>query len=1057
MSTAVAPPSKKSAPAPAKMKKPSVPLMQTNGNTVKAAVTATASGAGPSSSPSTAAKRLPGQAPPTPVSTSAASATTAANSTTHGRPARRQQRISTRTGTADGVATKRTMKEFPEPYVVKQSHILKKYRKCPPSLKVHLHPTHFRFDQQDGSFSYHSEMRIFMEHLQKGTVPHDMVEEFRKAEVPFYDGWLIVRVVDHRSSTTAAGSVNGANDGEKAFSIHNYTQYITPSPYAPYPTKEQASHRSPQVRQSANDASTGKDTASETPSDATVEAQPKANSSQPRTFTVALRPTNLSRHMDLVVDAMAPDPKLLNRKQSTANINGRTPASSVPPQTPLSGVPSTPAGDKGPPAKKLKMKIEAKDLLEYEARTINATALPIYLDPVTSLEEVEALIAALTDPFYDTLPPSPKSRKRTVAELAADDAYAKEQERFMLIMDERTAAGNGTSTAAAAVDAQAGGALFQPRFEKFNALDSIKRELAERKQRDKERQMQEDETRRASQEQQAEVRRRNEQMRQREQTQREQRQMQEAAHRQAVQQQVLSTRNQGLQAQQQAQQQAGGIPPNMQGRMMAPAQTSSPIIRQGTPQHAASSPVVNNLNAGTQGLTATQAAGSPARPGSAVQHAHPGVAMARGASNQGAPSRNGTPQIPNSTPGMPNATPVMRQPTPAHSMSQASPHASMMAPTPQMAQAQATGMAQGQIPNGMQGQQLTPQQMAEISRQRMMQQQLMAHIQAQQMAQKQQAHRAAMAASPAQGTAQYNAGLAEHAKQRMQHLQQQGQGQSSPTPNHSQMTSQPQQQGMNINLAQPTQIMQRNQAMQQQAQHQAGRGNNGGQMMGNPGGQQQIPQQQQGAGQPGAGAGQTGPQQQRPMNLPPQMHQVFQGLCNQFHARCLQQLAQQRYNGNIAMISHQEQQEAGIFARKAAYAEMQKRVFAAHQQQQGTAGGGTTGVNQAQLQALVQHQQHQQMQMQMAQMQGQAGGGGMGMNVNMTMNGMQGLGQQGGGGGGGVNQGRANGNGMQQMHHYQQQLNAMQRQTQAQQAVQAAASAQQQQQNQGAANGGGGG
>ncbi|RMZ76104.1 hypothetical protein DV737_g4981, partial [Chaetothyriales sp. CBS 132003] len=792
MSTAVAPPSKKpAAPAPAKMKKPSVPLVQTNGNTVKAAAaSAAAAGAGPLSSPSpsaaAAAKRFPGQAPPTPVSASAV----------------------TRTGTADGVAAKKTMKEFPEPYVVKQSHILKKYRKCPPSLKVHLHPTHFRFDQQDGSFSYHSEMRIFIEHLHKGTVPHDMVEELRKADVPFYDGWLIVRVVDHRSASAAAHSANGANDGDKAFSIHNYTPYLTPSPG--------------------------------TPSDAaTVEARPKPNNnSQPRTFTVALRPTNLSRHMDLVVDAMAPDPKLLNRKQSTAT-------------------------------SKVKMRIDAKDLLEYEARTVNATALPIYLDPVDSLEEAEALMAALTDPFYDTMPPSPKSRKRTVAELAADDAYAKEQERFMLIMDERTAAGNGSGTAAAAVDAQAGGALFQPRFEKFNALDSIKRELAERKQRDKERQMQEDETRRASQEQQAEA----------------------------------------LQAQQQAQQQASGIPPNMQGRMMAPAQTSSPVIRQGTPQHAASSPLVNSLNSAAQGLGAAQSAGSPARPGSAVQHAHPGVAMARGPSNQGAPSRNGTPQIPNSTPGMPNATPVMRQPTPAHSMSQASPHANMMAQTPQMAQVQAA----------------------------------------------------------------YNATVAEHTKQRMQHLPQQPQG--SPTPNHNPMATQ----------------LQQAQMMQQQAQHQAGAANNSVQIIGNP----------------GAGAGQSGgPQQQRPINLNLQMQQLFQGLCTHYHTRFLQQRVQQHYNGNMAMISPQDQQEASIYARKMATTDMQNRVR-----------------SRAQLQALMQQQQ----QMQMAQMQGQAGGG---MGIN-------------------------------QMLHYQQQLSAMQRQAQVQQAAQAAAAAaaaqQQQQQNQGAASSGGGG
>ncbi len=46
-----------------------------------------------------------------------------------------------------------------------------------PSLIIYLHPTHFRFDQQDGSFSYSSPMKFIFEHLKSQTVPHDMIEE----------------------------------------------------------------------------------------------------------------------------------------------------------------------------------------------------------------------------------------------------------------------------------------------------------------------------------------------------------------------------------------------------------------------------------------------------------------------------------------------------------------------------------------------------------------------------------------------------------------------------------------------------------------------------------------------------------------------------------------------------------------------------------------------------------------------------------------------------------------------------------------------------------------
>ena len=68
------------------------------------------------------------------------------------------------------------------------SYVLKKFAKSPPSLIVHLHPTHFRFEQQDGSFPYNSEMKVIIEHIRSGTVPHDMMEELLRAGVRFYEG-----------------------------------------------------------------------------------------------------------------------------------------------------------------------------------------------------------------------------------------------------------------------------------------------------------------------------------------------------------------------------------------------------------------------------------------------------------------------------------------------------------------------------------------------------------------------------------------------------------------------------------------------------------------------------------------------------------------------------------------------------------------------------------------------------------------------------------------------------------------------------------------------------
>lgn len=76
------------------------------------------------------------------------------------------------------------------------SYILKKYAKAPPSLIVHLHTTHFRFEQQDGSFPYNSEMKVVIEHIRAGTVPHDMVEELLRAGVRFYEGEITSVEID---------------------------------------------------------------------------------------------------------------------------------------------------------------------------------------------------------------------------------------------------------------------------------------------------------------------------------------------------------------------------------------------------------------------------------------------------------------------------------------------------------------------------------------------------------------------------------------------------------------------------------------------------------------------------------------------------------------------------------------------------------------------------------------------------------------------------------------------------------------------------------------------
>ena len=798
-------------------------------------------------------------------------------------------------------------------------------------------------------------MRMFIEHLQKRTIPHDMLEELRKSDVRFYDGWLIVRVVDHKSVSATAGSASNTSSDDQ-YSIHNHNPYITPSPWRPYPLKNllraEGERKSPPLKQEPSEESSirPKSASSMNIQNGLHEASPKSRQPQPKVYHVALRPTALSKHMDLVIDSMTPDPKAVNRRQSQAYPTARTPSSSMPPPTPLSAVPSTPSVERGPPTKKLKMKIESKDLLDYEARIVNSTAPPLFLDTLNSLDEAQNLLEFLKDPWHDEPPPSPKGRKRTIAELAADDALAKEQERFMLIMDERNIGSSATANATNA-DGPAAATLFQPRFEKFNALENIKSQHAENKRLEEERKAVQDHQRRNHQrEEEARRVRAHEQQQQ----QHQQQQRMEETRRQQMAQLQMSQRHAGMQAvvatTGQQQQQPGtnhingisAVPPNMQNHMghVSQAQRSSPVVRTSTP-HANSSPLVGHVSHPSQSVSMAPtssnqgAAGSPPRPESGMQHGHPGVAMTRGPSGQG-PSRHGTPQISQGTPAMRHSTPVVRQVTPTSRMNNASPHVGMVAQTPHMSQG---GMMNGV--NGMSGiaaqnavmganrqqQQhqlqnfnqagnahtLTPEQVAYHQRQQhaLHQQRAMQHqLQQQQDGQNPQHFQQPPNAQNAfpQTTANYNAQVHKHTQDMLsnQHMQAQAAAAGSPPQNHA-----PHQQAVQMNHH-PSQS-----GMQSQVQGQQ---------------QQQRPAQ--------------------PINQI-QVHQFFTQRMRVVQQQLFQTLANQHYGGNHQLIQPVQREALQQRAKQQVMHEMAQRGILNSAQRQG------------------QMTQQQMMQIQQAQQQGQ--------------------------------------------------------------------------------------
>ncbi|KAL8690951.1 MAG: hypothetical protein Q9224_004284, partial [Gallowayella concinna] len=692
MATAIA---NKPAPPHQKMKRPPPPAVQTNPNAVKISQ---------SPSPSLAHKRLPSIIKQAPGGVLAGAQ--GMNGTINGanrlnnrrrdsqKPGDIQPRPNKQGKNNSGDNNQDKRKRLAEPYVKMASYILKKYKNKQPSLIIHLHLTHFRFDQQDGSFSYNSPMKIILEHLRLQTVPHDMIEELNAAGVKFYEGCLIVQVQDHK--TTGADSHTSSstptNDKNVPFSIHNYNEHLTPSPFVPYPKSATASDADLRFDDTKADASKAEKESSQ--GNATNQ---RAKAKGPKIFTTVLFPTQQSLEEELFVLASTPDLRSNNRKQSQGGASNKTPASAIMPHpsTPLSAMPPTSVA--GPPAKKQKMLVGENDMRNVQTKLMISSAAPLYLEPVGSLEEASKLIQCLTDSLHKENFPTPKTRKRTVAELEADEAQAASEQRFLLIMDERLVH-SAAGTKAGSGDGEAGAAAFEPRFERFKTIESIKAAH-----REKEQQMQE--TRAVQQAQmQAANKAKQEQVEQQklfmekknaENAQREQhiRTMQAMQNAQNAQQQKSTLSAIQHQQQQQQQQLAasqnlhghgstanGGMPGQQPMPANAQPQHSSPVSRQMTPHtNPRSSPLVGNIphsvpmNATTSGQGITS---SPARPPSAVQHGHgaSGTAMVARGSQQRPPSRiawdpdhkQGTPTPRMSQGSPPNAmqhTPMMNTST----------------------------------------------------------------------------------------------------------------------------------------------------------------------------------------------------------------------------------------------------------------------------------------------------------------------------------------------------------------------------------------------------------
>ena len=597
-------------------------------------------------------------------------------------------------------------------------------------------------------------MKLLIEHLRQRTIPHDLLEFFQ--DVPFYEGCMIVQIHDHKSTAPTQGSNRTTSGTGKTvpFSIHNYNAYLTPSSYVPYPTENTLAMKGKGLADGdSNEPSKLKDSelkdkenmpAPAIPGDGQRHKAPK----KAKISTIVLRPTAISNHVDIVNKALESRSGPDSRRDSRQDGGAGGPLSATIPQTPNAAIPSTPQTSMAPPAKRLKkakMELDSSTLYAAESQITLATTAPLVLEPVDNATQAAALLEALAHPMHSEKPPSPKTRKRTVAEMAADEALAADQERYMLVLDERlgsnlTGAQGGANSNES--DGQAGGASFEPRFERFKTLENIRNQHEEAKKMEKLRQ-QENERR---------VQLERERVKLKEEA--EKREQQEKLRNAQMQQQVAARQAQQREAQQRAtmaalaagQQGLQGVPPQMQGQHAHPqqsngvmpngmqaqprfhqqqvsqAQLSSPIVRNGTP-HSHSSPTVNNMGNIPMQQSTSSMGGSPPRPGSVVSQTQQQMSnqTAHGMSSQRSQqSHGGTPRMPSSTPQV-QSTPLNRQISQTPRMSQASPLQGPMAQAPQMPM-----MANGQPMNLNAAQQ---QQQFQIQQQQMAQRRMLANQQ----------------------------------------------------------------------------------------------------------------------------------------------------------------------------------------------------------------------------------------------------------------------------------------------------------------------------------------
>jgi hypothetical protein len=89
------------------------------------------------------------------------------------------------------------------------------------SLTLHLHPHHCRFEHQNGVFLYDSPIKSLLESIKDARLPVELLDLLDATAVKYYEGCLVVEVVDHRGvvdqeTLAANGSASVTAGGSSA-------------------------------------------------------------------------------------------------------------------------------------------------------------------------------------------------------------------------------------------------------------------------------------------------------------------------------------------------------------------------------------------------------------------------------------------------------------------------------------------------------------------------------------------------------------------------------------------------------------------------------------------------------------------------------------------------------------------------------------------------------------------------------------------------------------------------------------------------------------------------